>query len=761
MLYRLLCCLRPSARFSRRMRRGGVVSAQTLERRCLLTTFFPSAAAADGSADSLRAAIIEANSNGQSDVIVLEEGNYRLTIDNSASHEDAAREGDLDLTEGFGLTIRGQGVGETTITQTVTDRVFQIFAGASVTFEDLTITGGQAADNSPNGGGVHNAGSTTVRRSTVTDNSAEDSGGGVWNAGSLHVEDGSRISRNEAHGDEADAGGGGIYHKRGRLTLDGATDRVSISNNLATGQAGSGGGLFGRAGSMSLRDVDVEFNSANRAGGGIEVVRGRLELVDSNLITNDVNGLASGDPAPGNGGGLHVTGPARVKVQGGSVFGNEAAREGGGLWNQAGARMRVTGTDIAGNLALGDAADDGGGGIFNNGGTLIVRGGSIDENFADGAAGSGGGIFNADGGVVIVTNTSVSGNIANRAGGGIEDASGRPGLLYLRSVHLNDNNAGVAPDALAASPGNGGGLHVTGEGTIIVQGGTVNRNLAASEGGGLWNGTGTMTVYGGTQIEENAAFGDAADNGGGGIFNNGGRVFINGAAIVDNDAIGEAGSGGGIFSTDGRVVLRNSTVNGNRANRAGGGIEIVTGLFSSTRSTIAGNAAGFDENASPGNGGGVHVTGAEASVRIQHTEVVNNRAAKEGGGLWNQIDSLMVVIASDVASNSAMSAQGGGIFDNGGRLLVTRSDISFNEAGTDGGGVAQVSGAKAKIVRAKITGNESGGDGGGIYNDGELRLLHSRVSHNFAAERGGGLFNDENGSVFERRNRFFSNRSGQ
>ncbi len=66
---------------------------------------------------------------------------------------------------------------------------------------------------------------------------------------------------------------------------------------------------------------------------------------------------------PGNGGGLHVSGTGDTTIVGGLVADNFAAREGGGLWNDIGT-LTVDGTTITRNIARGPAADDGGGGIF-------------------------------------------------------------------------------------------------------------------------------------------------------------------------------------------------------------------------------------------------------------------------------------------------------------------------------------------------------------------------------------------------------------
>ncbi|MCB1100058.1 MAG: hypothetical protein KDN22_31125, partial [Verrucomicrobiae bacterium] len=360
---------------------------------------------------------------------------------------------------------------------------------------------------------------------------------------------------------------GGAIYNRGTLDITKAT----LTNNVANGESGSGGAIFSAAGSVtSVTDSTISANVANRAGGGIEDASGAgLGLQLFNVVFDGNNaGVAPATAAPGNGGALHITGPGDVTISGGSVTNNVAAREGGGLWNGAGL-MIIDDVMISANSAAGVEAHDGGGGVFNNGGKVEITGGMITGNSATGAAGSGGGIFNEVGGTVTVSGSTISANLANRAGGGIEDNSGAGLGVTLTNVMLDGNNAGVAP--AVAAPGNGGAVHISGPGDIAITGGSVTNNLAAREGGGLWNGAGLMTIDG-VSISTNSAAGVEAHDGGGGVFNNGGKVEITGGMINGNSATGAAGSGGGIFNeVGGTVTVSGSTISANIANRAGGG----------------------------------------------------------------------------------------------------------------------------------------------------------------------------------------------
>ena len=106
---------------------------EALEPRLLLSTVLVNADAADGSADSLRAAITAANSNGEDDVIELAAGTYTLGL--PGWNEDANATGDFDLTEaGHTITLRGTGViGEIEVTPPMVLDFGKLDAGMAAT----------------------------------------------------------------------------------------------------------------------------------------------------------------------------------------------------------------------------------------------------------------------------------------------------------------------------------------------------------------------------------------------------------------------------------------------------------------------------------------------------------------------------------------------------------------------------------------------------------------------------------------------------
>ncbi len=601
-------------------------------------------------------------------------------------------------------------------------------ADGTVTITDASIFQNTAGAAPGNGGGFHGGGAVqaTVSGGSVYSNTAVE-GGGLWiSAGGTLTVTGTQIAGNMATGADADQGGGGVYSDGGVVQLTG----VYIATNRATGAAGSGGGVLNVAGGrMTITDSRIQANSANRAGGGVETNQSGTATGNTLTLVNPMISGNSLGTAPGFGGGVHITGAATATVTGGVVWNNTAV-EGGGFWKAASGRLTITGTQILTNIATGAAADQGGGGIYSDGGTgLTVSNAAINGNRASGAAGSGGGFLNNLGATSTFTNTVFSNNAANRAGGAIEDNAGT--LLTLTDVTMTVNNAGTAP-------GNGGGLHISGAGTVVMTGGTVQANTAV-EGGGLWkSGPGTLTATG-TFINDNTATGAAADQGGGGVYNDGagGVLTLADLTIANNDARGAAGSGGGLLNNVGATTrITGVTFNANTSVRAGGAIEDNGGaLVEILRSTLAYNSTG----GAPGNGGAIHITNA-GRVTVDSSAVIQNTAANQGGGVWNSGLGQMTVRASTLRDN--MAGTGGGVYQVAGPKGLTSVENSLvvaNKATAAGGGLA-ADGATVVVENTTVSGNTADNGGGIASGGGRFLISNATVAGNGATTAGGGIF---------------------
>ncbi|ULQ47301.1 hypothetical protein JN531_003210 [Flagellatimonas centrodinii] len=622
---------------------------------------------------------------------------------------------------------------------------------SAVTLIDVTMDGNSAGPTPGNGGGLHITGAgtdTLVNGGLYQNNTAQNEGGALWNdAGStMTIGDSpagdARFLGNVALGTGANNGGGALFNN-GRALLTDPTlpapimvvRNAVIDGNSAVQGAGSGGGILNLVGQLTLSDSTLSNNLANRAGGGLEDVSGlpavnTTETVVTNVVFTGNDALGNGPP--GNGGAIHITdgaGTSLTTISGGSAIGNRA-QEGGAFWNNTG-RMVVDGTAIRDNEARGNPFPmplangqtfRGGGGLFNQGGTLEVVNATIAGNRATGDQGSGGGIF-SNVGRLVVTDSDITGNQSNRAGGGIEDRS--TGVVdaampttSLSGVRLSGNST-LGQTAVAGSPGNGGGLHLTGSstvgmgGVIQVSDSTVSNNSAAAEGGGLWNFSGSsLMVVTGTVIDSNVALGTGAGEGGGGLFNNGGILQVSGSTVTNNAADGASNSsGGGILNVNGgTVTVANTRVANNRATRAGGGIEDDARMGPTSVSLVEVTLANNLTASVPGNGGGLHSSGGSSSVVIDRSTVSGNVAANEGNGLWVFSGSSLDISNSTVFGNGLdgdlVAPLGGGIFlQPGAMLTATNVTVARNEAGVSGGGVHVSDSALLNVTNSVIADN--------------------------------------------------------
>ncbi|MEZ4869994.1 MAG: choice-of-anchor Q domain-containing protein [Caldilineaceae bacterium] len=137
-------------------------------------------------------------------------------------------------------------------------------------------------------------------------------------------------------------------------------------------------------------------------------------------------------------------------------------------------------------LTGGMAIDNGpGGGLYNNGGTVLLERVSVNDNFA----GTGGGIANGSGSLRIIA-SSITGNstIEGGGGGGISNEA----ELVLENVTLSGNSAGSGGGILAQA------------GNATLTNVTLYSNVASGAGGGI-NSNGTALTINNTILAGNRA----------------------------------------------------------------------------------------------------------------------------------------------------------------------------------------------------------------------------------------------------------------
>jgi uncharacterized repeat protein (TIGR01451 family)/CSLREA domain-containing protein len=373
---------------------------------------------------SLREAIVAANSDiavdncpagSGVDTIVLPEGTFTLTV--AGIGEDAAATGDLDITES--VNINGTGQFSTTIDGNDLDRVIHVDPGQvgdiQLGVTDLTIRNGFETD----GGGilVDGGGSLIVTNTTISDNLANNYGGGIHlfsSFTSLSVSN-SSISSNY---------GGGIYNNGGDVSVHNAD---ILSNTLNHG-------IWSTGGTLTIHDSLISKNT----GGGISNSTGAMTITNSTISSNE-----------GGNGVVNDGGPALILKS--RIISNTA----NGVQNQMDGRLTIRDSLVAWNTFTSD-----GGGISISGALdTIIENSTISHNSA---TGDGGGIFH-NAGPLTIRNSTISGNSADGSGGGLVLSSA---TASLNNVTITDNFAN--PDG-GLIGGHGGGVVLLWDSTLTVQ----------------------------------------------------------------------------------------------------------------------------------------------------------------------------------------------------------------------------------------------------------------------------------------------------
>ncbi len=250
---------------------------------------------------TLREAIISANENqpvggcaagsaGGQDVIMIPSG-FVYLFQNGDS-ENSARTGDLDITE----SVRIIGAGKTwTIidAQDLSDRVFHIYndqpaskivnvyiSGVTIRYANLSGLGTAGW-----GGGIFNDhGNLEVWNSLITENHAENNGGGIANAagGTLLVSDTSLILNT------AQKNGGGIFNK-GRATVQ----NTLLFSNQANFRGGGIDTNSSQSDFIKLINVTLTSNTAPLNMGGGMFGDAPISILNSTFVGNPGGGLAS------------------------------------------------------------------------------------------------------------------------------------------------------------------------------------------------------------------------------------------------------------------------------------------------------------------------------------------------------------------------------------------------------------------------------------------------------------------------------------
>jgi hypothetical protein len=138
------------------------------------------------------------------------------------------------------------------------DRVFDVLPGGALTLNRVRVQKGKAPRGEA-GGGIRNAGTTSLIFSDIVSCKSRKDGGGVANEGGSLAIDDTELTANKARRD-----GGSVHIAAGSV----AFANVTINKSSAKQE---GGGLYTAGGSVMLMDVSFGTNVAGKEGGAISV----------------------------------------------------------------------------------------------------------------------------------------------------------------------------------------------------------------------------------------------------------------------------------------------------------------------------------------------------------------------------------------------------------------------------------------------------------------------------------------------------------
>jgi hypothetical protein len=490
--------------------------------------------------------------------------------------------------------------------------------------------------------------------------------------------------------------------------------------------------------------------------GTIQLKQGELKITDSLTIVGPGAGRltidASGnDPTPelNNGDGSRVFSLERANARttfnvsisgltltggdvgssGGAILGREslvlnemaiidnATREYGGGVFFVDENSAIQNTlEIRNSTISGNTAQPGGGGVAARimGGTLMFTSNVITGNKATGLSSRGGGIYtNLRNTQATIVGNAVGENTAG-FGGGIW-ASNVTGQMLIDESRIF-GNAAIVPK------GQGGGILFTGDSNVAtLRNSTVENNSATGIGG---RGGGVYAAGDSAVIERSTITGNQAGGTGGGIYNRA-ALTLRETTVAGNSVINPKGNGGGIFHTGPRnIKVVASTISGNSAAFAGGGIFIIGGSPDGStidRSSIKGNLADYD-------GGGILLS--TGRLQLNDSTVAENSAGRDAGGIL-VLQGTATITHSTINNNTA-EANGGGVMSKAHATTIVNSTLSGNRATLNGG--ALWSSREVALRHTTVAFNRADQLGGGVFvNDGSLALNHTIVAHNVAS----------------------------
>ena len=653
--------------------------------------------------------------------------------------------------------------------------------GSLLTFNNTTISHNRAVN-----GGAIDGYRVSLTDCTITDNTADGHGGGLYVRGTdcwVTISGTTKILRNTA----TTASGGGLCLSGANASLQ-ISDSVQITDNTA-GTSGGGIAISGNGNSVQITgSVQITNNTAGASGSAISMSHegASLKIIGTSAYscrltdnTNTESGGAiflSGSSAwtddqrqtvtirnteisrnsGHHGAGLHVSHGGKAVVVENCLF--DA--------NHASAVTDTKDGSAAGAIFVREGTVDITDSIFRNN-TAISNGGAVytykdDLNITDcvfennSCALRGGAVFGYIAPNVTITRCDFTGNRCtdtvnnNGTGGAIEvtnvsttkiigctftgnSATGRGGaILFNAHESLRYDTALISGCTFTGNTADtGGAVYVAQRKDLTIETSDFTKNIAASAGGALALRE-TCEMKSGTMSQNEAPIGAAVYCTQYAYTLSGnqlavGAFTLSGGAIADNTA---QSNGGAVYINSGSFTMTGGAVTGNTARSNGGGVCLYSGTVTITGGEISGNIARTADGTGATtiqNGAGIYVN--NGTLTMTGGTISENEAGKDGGAIY--IKSGSVDIESGTVSGNTAVRCGGAAYVEGGTLNIGLQDCSGS------GNTAHEPGQTHPVITAN-----KAPTGGGICNAGDTAAVNiycGSVSANQANNSGLGM----------------------
>ena len=354
--------------------------------------------------------------------------------------------------------------------------------GATVTITGSTIENGKSTGSGKYGGNIVIGGKGTI---TMTDTVVR-GGTTAGAAGSIYVGSGSTLNATKTTltGGTAGTGGGNLYLEGGIATF---TDSTIENGKAPNGQAGN---IVATSGAkFTLNNTKVKNGTANASAN---------LYVGANCVLNFTDTEFSGGVAKTYAGNIYLGSKSNTTMNRVTISGGTAGTHGGNLYSENGATVNITDSVITGGTATG------------NGGSIVA---ASSVNMTMTRTQLTGGKTNGNGGNLYITSSVklidcvVSGGSAQHGGNVAMDGSS---TLNIQNTEITSGTA----------TGNGGAMQMWGSAKLIMNGGKIANNKAATGNNISATGTNTFEINGGVI--------------GGGFYTKGtSTIKLSGAPVID------------------------------------------------------------------------------------------------------------------------------------------------------------------------------------------------------------------------------------